>query len=146
MARAGQPPIFATPEELQEKIDKYFEFIKGKLKTNKKGETSWETEPQPVTITGLCLYLGFESRQSFYDYGKNEKFSYTIRKAHQRVELSYEKNLRAQNVAGSIFALKNLGWKDKVETGFTDNEGNDINPVSIFKLPDNGRDPSKTED
>lgn len=34
-------------------------------------------------------------------------------------------------------------WADKVETGFTDNEGNDV-PVTIFQLPDNGR--SKTTD
>lgn len=30
-------------------------------------------------------------------------------------------------------------WRDKIETGFTDGEGNDANPVTIFQLPDNGR-------
>lgn len=34
-------------------------------------------------------------------------------------------------------------WADKVETGITDTEGNDV-PVTIFELPNNGR--SKTED
>jgi hypothetical protein len=34
-------------------------------------------------------------------------------------------------------------WADKVETGFTDSEGNDV-PVTIFQLPNNGR--SQTED
>lgn len=34
-------------------------------------------------------------------------------------------------------------WADKVETGFTDNEGNDV-PVTVFQLPDNGR--NKAED
>jgi hypothetical protein len=34
-------------------------------------------------------------------------------------------------------------WADKVETGFTDNDGNDV-PVTIFQLPNNGR--SQTED
>lgn len=34
-------------------------------------------------------------------------------------------------------------WADKVETGFTDTDGNDV-PVTIFQLPDNGR--SKTTD
>lgn len=29
-------------------------------------------------------------------------------------------------------------WADKVETGFTDSEGNDL-PVQIIQLPDNGR-------
>lgn len=47
------------------------------------------------------------------------------------------------DAASIIFWLKNRQkkkWRDKVETGFTDGEGNDINPVTIFKLPDNGRD------
>lgn len=29
-------------------------------------------------------------------------------------------------------------WADKVESGFTDGDGNDV-PVTIFQLPDNGR-------
>lgn len=40
-----------------------------------------------------------------------------------------------------IFWLKNRQkkkWRDKFEQGFTDDEGNDINPV-IIQLPDNGR-------
>jgi hypothetical protein len=47
----------------------------------------------------------------------------------------------------AIFWLKNRQrkkWRDKVEQGFTDNEGNDIDPVRIFKLPDNGRDNNST--
>jgi len=35
-------------------------------------------------------------------------------------------------------------WADKVETGFTDGDGNDV-PVQIFQLPDNGR-PYQTKD
>lgn len=47
------------------------------------------------------------------------------------------------DTAAAIFWLKNRQkkkWRDKIEQGFTDGEGNDINPVHIFKLPDNGRD------
>jgi hypothetical protein len=46
------------------------------------------------------------------------------------------------DTAAAIFWLKNRQkqkWRDKVETGFTDADGNDINPVAIFQLPDNGR-------
>lgn len=46
------------------------------------------------------------------------------------------------DTAALIFWLKNRQkkkWRDKIEQGFTDGEGNDINPVHIFKLPDNGR-------
>lgn len=30
-------------------------------------------------------------------------------------------------------------WRDKQEVGLTDKDGNDVNPVTIFLLPDNGR-------
>lgn len=46
------------------------------------------------------------------------------------------------DTAAAIFWLKNRQkkkWRDKIETGFTDGEGNDV-PVTIFKIPDNGRD------
>lgn len=45
------------------------------------------------------------------------------------------------DTAAAIFWLKNRQrkkWRDKIETGFTDNEGNDM-PVTVFQLPDNGR-------
>lgn len=51
------------------------------------------------------------------------------------------------DTASIIFWLKNRQkkkWRDKIETGFTDGEGNDINPVTIFKLPDNGRNDATT--
>ena len=118
----GRPPHYKTPEELQVKIDEYFEYIQGE-----KGDpidavvdgkviqvVNWIREPEPATITGLCLFLGFESRQSFHDYGERDGFSYTIKKARLRIENEYEKNAQfAKTPTFHIFALKNLGWLDK---------------------------------
>ena len=42
----------------------------------------------------------------------------------------------------AIFWLKNRQkrkWRDKIEHGLTDGDGNDVPPVTIFQLPDNGR-------
>jgi hypothetical protein len=36
-------------------------------------------------------------------------------------------------------------WADKVETGFTNGEGEDV-PVTIFQIPDNGRNQFETKD
>lgn len=50
------------------------------------------------------------------------------------------------DTAAAIFWLKNRQrkkWRDKVENGFTDGDGNDV-PVTIFQLPNNGR--GQTED
>ena len=68
-------------------------------------------------ITGIALALGFESRQSFYEYEKKEAFTYTLRKARMRIENALEQSLddRGKATAGVIFGLKNMGWKDSVE-------------------------------
>lgn len=96
----GRPPKFETPEELEKAVDEYIA----------------NTPIAQVTVTGLCMWLGFTSRQSLHDYKKRDGFSYPIEKAMIAVENSYELTLRSASVAGSIFALKNMGWKDKTET------------------------------
>lgn len=114
--KGGRPPIYNSPEELATEIHNYFE------------------QDSKATITGLALFLGFESRSSLDDYSKrSDEFSFIIKRAKLAVENSYEQSGQAFD----IFALKNMGWRDKVETGFTDNEGNDR---SVIILPSNGRD------
>lgn len=119
----GRPSHFNTAEELQECVDTYFTWIKGVFEIqeveNEFGklvkEKVWARDPEPPTITGLALFLGFESRQSIYDYEKNGQFSYTVKEARLRVENGYEKALMSKNSTGAIFALKNFGWSDKQE-------------------------------
>ena len=97
----GQPPKYSSPEELKKKADEYFaEAI----------ERNWK-----ITITGLALWLGFQSRQSIYDYEKHGEFSYVIKRARLKVENAYESRLYEPNAGGAIFSLKNMGWKDKQE-------------------------------
>lgn len=115
----GRPAKFDNPEDLQKKVDEYFDWAKQENNGIK-------------TITGLALFLGFESRQSIYDYEKDGTFSYIIKNARLRVEEGYEERLHTSTPTGAIFALKNMNWKDKVETGFTDNDGKDVSPVQIY--------------
>jgi hypothetical protein len=71
----GRPPIYTTPEELQEKIDDYFKNgVESKPIVVGKGDGKTVIDIPVPTITGLCLYCGFESRQSFYDYEKRDSF------------------------------------------------------------------------
>jgi hypothetical protein len=83
-------------QELNQKIDEYF-----------------ETSPDKPTVTGLAYFLGFESRQSMYDYKEREKSSYTIKRAILRIEEKHEANLYGGQATGSIFWLKNRDWTDK---------------------------------
>ena len=112
----GRPPLYDDPEKLQAKIDEYFKkggtqrtFVCGS------GSNKYEVTVTIYTITGLCLYCGFESRQSFYAYEDKKEFSYVIKKARTQIEQMYEENLQYGNTTGSIFALKNFGWVDKQE-------------------------------
>lgn len=118
MAEIGRPPHYNTPEELESKINEYFTNCPDKrmvkLRDSEGGE--YIDYVPCFTVCGLALYLGFVSRQSMYDYDKrNDAFSYIIKKARCAIEKNYEMNLQNPQCAGSIFALKNMGWKDKQE-------------------------------
>lgn len=95
---AGRPALFNSVEELQATIEVYFD------------------DNSSPSITGLAYHLGFESRQSIYDYEKkDDEYSYTIKRARLKIEIYYEELLATKSVTGAIFALKNFGWADKQE-------------------------------
>jgi hypothetical protein len=96
---AGRPLLFKTKEELQNKIDLYFE----------------EVPKEEWTITGLAIALD-TSRETLCNYEAREEYFDTIKKAKDMVEHSYEVDLKKSGRTGTIFALKNFDWKDKQET------------------------------
>ncbi len=113
---AGRPPIFSSPDHLQDIIDEYFKTgVKKRTIVTGKIPNQQTVEIEQPTITGLCIFLGFESRQSFYDYEQKEEFSYTIKRARLFIEKEYEEMLSIGNTVGAIFALKNFGWIDRTE-------------------------------
>src|ERR1700744_348733 len=68
--------------------------------------------PEPQTLTGLALYIGFNSRQEFEEHEKIPKYAVHLRRARLKIEAEYEKKLHLTSAAGAIFALKSLGWND----------------------------------
>jgi hypothetical protein len=112
----GRPPTYSSVQEIDKAIQDYFENgIKIKTVIIGKAPNQTAIEVPVPTITGLVLHLGFESRQSFYDYEEKPEFSYTIKRARTLIEKEYEEMLQIGNTTGAIFALKNMGWKDKSE-------------------------------
>jgi len=109
----GRPRKWDNASDLEKAIDDYFN---GECRTKSitigKGLDAITIDVPVPTITGLAIHLGFESRQSFYDYEKEEGFSYTIKRARLFIEREYEEQLHGNNVTGAIFALKNMGWLD----------------------------------
>ena len=118
--------MYDTHEELNDAISEYFDSIKGEDGLYK----------EPPTITGLAYHLGFESRQSFYDYEKESEFSYIIKRARLRVENFAEQQMYSKTPAGAIFVLKNMGWSDKQELQHSGPNGEQIAFKVIFVEPD----------
>jgi DNA-packaging protein gp3 len=138
---AGRPLKFKSVEELQRKIDEYFESC---------FEEVWEKTPEgwkpvtdhngniikqqvkPFTITGLAHHLG-TTRRTLLDYEQREdEFSHTIRKAKTRIEAYVEESLWKPKIAtGVMFNLKNnFGWQDKQNLEHSGPEGGAIQFVS----------------
>jgi hypothetical protein len=104
----GRPLKFATVAILQKEIDAYFK----------------DTKKEEWTITGLAMALD-TYRDVLIDYqnGKYDEedrdFSNAVKKAKLKVENGYEIDLKKYGRSGTIFALKNFNWKDRVEQDVT---------------------------
>lgn len=121
--KGGRPPMYKSAEEMQEKIDKYFEQCEGTVKEDEEGNvlTDKYGDPvmfgrKPLTITGLALALGFNSRQALLNYQAKDEFNDTIMRAKARVEQYAEERLFDNGGSnGAKFSLANNfeGWKEK---------------------------------
>lgn len=116
----GRPLKFKSVQELQEKIDAYFESVKEPRAIG--GAIYFE----PITITGLALALGCH-RETLLNYEDKDEFFDTIKTAKTRVEHYAERQLyMGKSATGSIFALKNFGWKDTQDMNMGGQKDNPI--------------------
>lgn len=97
----GRPRLFSTPEELQKRIDEYFDSCRDSRK--------------PFTIAGLAYWLEMD-RKSIYNYEKDDEFFPTIRRARDKILATLEEMITIDGRAGQIFLAKNYGYTDKIET------------------------------
>jgi hypothetical protein len=114
-----------TIKAYRARIAKYFSALQGeyhiekvpaknaKDKTELIDQKVWDRHPEPATLSGLALALGFVSITELETYERDGKFAQLIKKARLKVEAEYEKKLHYQSSTGAIFFLKNLGWNEK---------------------------------
>lgn len=95
----GRPRFIESPEEFDRRVDEYI-------------QRCVDTD-EPITETGLCIALGFKTRQTLWLYGQRPEFADSVSYAKLLVEHEYEKLLREPRCTGAIFALKNKGWSDR---------------------------------
>jgi hypothetical protein len=131
----GRPPKFSdlNVDEAQAIIDQYFIDCEGKPIMIEDSETGKQKpyldkygQPviigaKPPTVTGLCLALGFTSRNALLDYeaneDKNPELANTITRAKLRCHEYAESRLYDKDGAnGAKFSLQNnFGWVDRQE-------------------------------
>ncbi|MBS1519556.1 MAG: hypothetical protein JST50_01060 [Bacteroidetes bacterium] len=116
-------PKLASAERLNNLITHYFEWIKGEYRTEPKeingvltDEKVWVRLPEPPTIAGLALHLGFSSLKEMSQYESTGKYPELIQGGRLRVIYEYEKRLLNGPASGAIFALKGiLDWNGQDE-------------------------------
>lgn len=139
---AGRPPIFKTPEEMQAKVDEYFESCwmdKVTETTDKNGACTMSTvryQQRPYTIMGLAMHLGM-CRDTLCEYAKNGEFSDIVKNAKAKVEMFVEESvLWNKNATGPIFWLKNhAGYTDKIEQTLQSPDGKALELTVNFVTP-----------
>lgn len=102
--KVGRPLLFKTVEELQNRIEGYWEYC--------------EEKEKPITMSGLAYYLDID-RNTLINYGNRDEFLGTIKKARARVQMDQDERMQTigNPTAGIIFSLKNnFDWTDKKET------------------------------
>lgn len=123
----GRPLKFKSVEELDEKVNQYF---------TEKPREEW-------MITGLAVWLE-TSRDILIDYQERDEFSNTIKAAKVKIEAEYERRAWEKDGAFRIFALKNMGWKDKFEQEYSGKNGAPIDHSLKVEFV-NGKRPDTSE-
>lgn len=121
--KVGRPPAYKNKEEIIEKIEAYFEECKGEVLFDREGRPVLDKNGEPIiyntrplTVTGLALALGFNSRTTLLNYQGKPEFMDTIMRAKAQVERYAEERLFDKDGAnGAKFSLANNfeGWKER---------------------------------
>ena len=133
MGEVGRPRAFKSVEEVEEKINAYFNYC--------------EEKEKPYTMSGLAYYLEV-SRQTLVNYSYKDEYFDTIKKARDKVQMQLEENALSNkaNPTFTIFNLKNnFDWKDKIEHSSSEVENINKNISNIANLLNNPK-PNRSEE
>jgi hypothetical protein len=132
------PLKFTTVEELEEKINEYFNYCDNRLKViiDKEGNQHSVKVPRPYTISGLALFLEVD-RATIVNYGHREPYFHTIARARKRCENYAEEQLFEGNDRGAKFALtNNYAWEEVQKKEITGRDGGPIETKDYSYMTD----------
>lgn len=84
----GRPLKFATPEELAQKIQKFFDLVK-----------SGDEAP---SVIGLAVYLG-TNKQTILNYQEKDEYAQIINAAKERIEAMFTAKAYSGDIPPAIF-------------------------------------------
>ncbi len=124
-ALVGRPKKFKSAEEMQKKIDEYFQSCMT-IKTDKYGNFMVDAmgnfileQIKPFTMSGLANALDL-SRRGLLNYNRDDEYYDIIEKAKRKCEMYAEERLFDKDgVRGAMFSLSNNyeQWANKAELG-----------------------------
>lgn len=133
----GRKPIFASPDDLWEACEEYFQWVEDNPLYESK-MCSYQgvnvIEPVPkmraMTIEGLCIFLDIGT-STWDDYCGRDDFSEVTTRAERIIRTQKFTGAAADLLNANIIA-RDLGLRDKQETALTGATGG---PVEITVLP-----------
>jgi hypothetical protein len=73
----GRPRLYDSPEQFSEAVNHYYQ--------------DCQKFREPLTLTGMCLHMGFSGRDAMFRYATYEGFLHAVTRARTLVEYGYEK-------------------------------------------------------
>lgn len=84
-------------------------------------------EGRKMTLTGLCIHLGFAQVTSLHNYLEDPDYKQPVGMAMMHIANCYEQQVAdGRGDGGVVFALKNMkvmGWSDKQDLNHTSSDG-----------------------
>lgn len=141
----GRPPLYANVEDFDRMIAAYFTSCDNRIKCvgiDKDGEAKMALVPEPYTIGGLIVYLGFSDWDALKDHEARPGFAESCKKARIRIEADVERRLMDGNApTGPIFWLKNNArdrYADRIENEHTGKNGGPIQQETTIRFVKTG--------
>jgi len=104
----GRPKAFNSPQEIDDKVKLYKEYLK--------------EEGKPPTMAGLAYFLEVD-RKTLFNYSKDDLFFPTIKRYRDWVLMEIEEMCIDKGNGGTVFIAKNYGYTDKQEFEHSGNIG-----------------------
>lgn len=107
----GRKRKYASPEQMQADIEKYFTELLVATRNPETGQTTYSWS-RPPTVPGLARALGMTDR-ALRNYAHRDEFDEVVESAMDVIREYLETGVcQPGNQSGRIFLMKNLGYSD----------------------------------